>query len=332
MRINLYLILGFFVFQQGFGQLRPEIQNLVTEISDYGGLTSEFIGYAGNQSPQYLRCMLLDSIATESELIFLTEHKSPVVRCAAFPSLCKKNVELSTQILYKHLFDNKIVLVQSGCVGSDRSVADDFIGSYIYILTEKDSVIPTKNREYKTKLDHLILENSLISLRYKTHLIRTLELNKKNYAIVKKIALQAKEPEAIIALAKYHNKKDKNIIVKAFGNEKLEIGAIRATKEFPESDFFPFLVKIFESDFVKSKNDYDKWRLLYQTIAKFPNEPKTIELFERTFTRDKELRKPMEEYLWMAITKYPNPNFEIFKPKLNVDENNIFLLEERDFD
>lgn len=331
-RNYLFLFVIYLIFfQYSFGQFRPEIENLLDEIINYGKITSAYIGYSGSESPQYKRFMQLDSIATENELVQLIEHKSPIVRCIAFPSLCQRNIELSTQVLLKHLSDKEIVYIQSGCEGYNSNVADDFTGNYISILTQRDTIIPAKNIEYKNKLDKIILENSSISLKYKTYLIKNLEKNEQNYTIIRKIALEANEPEAITALAKYQKKSDKKIILKALKNNNFEIAAIRAVKEFPEKVFYSKIMKIIKTDIVKPKYDYPKWRLLYQTLAKYPNEPKTIDFYENTFNIDSDRRKTMEEYLWMAITKYPNPKFEYLKSKLNINEN-LLLLEERDYD
>jgi hypothetical protein len=333
MRIKEIFFIVVLICQQNLAQtIRPEISKLANEISKYGELTSESIGYSGMESEQYIRCMKLDSLATKEELMLLVEDKSPILRCASFPALCNKDIELSTQVLIKHLTDKETVKIQSGCVGSNSSVADDFISNYVYILTQKDTIISERNKELKTKIDKQILEDSSLSLRYKTYLIQNLEQNDSNYKIIRKIALEGKEPEAIFALGKYHNSKDKSIILNAFQNENLEIGAIKATKEFPLKDFYPLITRAFNNEQLKEKYDYPKLRLLYQTLAKYPDENETLVLFDKTFSVKPERLKHMKELLWMAVTKYPNPKFENYKARLDINENDFLLLEERDLD
>ena len=64
-----FILVFFFLFQVSFGQVRPEVKDLVKKISDYGILDSEFTGYSGSQSEQYLNCKRLDSVATEEDLL-----------------------------------------------------------------------------------------------------------------------------------------------------------------------------------------------------------------------------------------------------------------------
>lgn len=328
-----FILVFFFLFQISLGQVRPEIKDLVKKISDFGFLGTRSNGQSRIELERDLNFMRLDSIASEEDLLFLVEDKSPLIRCVAFDGLISRNIEKSTQILNNHLLDSEYINLYMGCTSQSSTVANEFVNKYVYNLIEKDSIVSDKNRNLVKNLNAKILENPLISMNYKTRLIYELEINKENYKLIRKIASQNIEPISFVSLSKYHNKNDVKIILASLENPKFEIYSLITVKEFPEKQFYKKIVSIFESEIEKNKFDYSKLRLLHKTLAKYPNELKTIELFEKTFLVKEESRKSMKEYLWMAITKCPSPKFDVFNSRLlDVDKVNSFLLEEMDYD
>lgn len=312
-------------FQLIFSQtIRPEIQNLVDKIQNGNTLTSEFIYYEGQKSKQFELFQLIDSLATKEELIKLVEHNSPPVRCAAFSPLCRLDLEYSKKVLIAHLNDYQEINLQVGCIGYKSYVADEFINIIRYHLSKDD-------RDYLISLNKQILNDPNCKLQYKSARIRSLEINSENYDLIRRLTLEKTYPEAIIALSKYKNPKDIGIIIGYFGNDKTETYAIHAAKSFPDICFYPYLIKVFKQEWRDRYYSYPKWRILYQALAQYPDEEQTLKLFDKTMSVHNKFRKrTLGKYLWIAATKYPNPKFEIYKNKINLNGNDFLLKEEMD--
>lgn len=322
MKIRTFILLALITQLCSCQNIRSNIGNLVVEIEKNNRLDSEFIGESGRESQQFARFHLLDSLITEEESIILTEYKSPVVRCAAFIPLCRLNPEYSKKILIKHLHDNDTLKVQNGCMGSYSNVGNEYLNIFFNSLAKKDSIISPENKAFVNQLRQIILQDSTSKLYYRTVIINELETTAENYNIIRKIAISGTEPMAIITLSKYKKEQDKPLIIKALGNEETEIYAIYAVKNFPDKEFFPYLVKVFNTEWQKKRYSYSKWRIVYQALAKYPNEPETLQLFERTITvSDKFRKKTLGEYLWMAVTKYPDPKFESYKSRITIEDS-----------
>lgn len=89
----------------------------------------------------------------------------------------------------------------------------------------------------------------------------------------------------------------------------------------PDKCFYDSLVVIFEREWDKSLYDYEKWRLLYEALSKYPSEPKTILLFERTLqTKDAFRYQTLCTDLFIAASKHPNPAFEHLKKRIKLNE------------
>lgn len=320
---KLTVVITLLFFQNIFSQtLRPNIQKLVDEIQKGNRLTSEYINYEGERSEQYDLCRLLDSLATKEELMGLVKYNSSVVKCAAFNTLCRLDIDYSKQTLLEHLNDYQEVKLQSGCISYTSVVADQFINSLRYHLTKNDNI-------FIVNLNKQILEDQNSKLHYKSILIRNLEINSENYELIRKLASQKKYTEAIICLAKYKNPKDIEIIISYFGNDETETEAIHAVKKFPDNRFYPYLVKVFKKEWRDRYYSYPKWRVLYQALAQYPNQEETLKLFDKTILAHNEFRREtLSKYLWIAATKYPNQKFEFYKSKIIIDKDDFLVQQE----
>jgi hypothetical protein len=92
-----------------------------------GIMEGDAIGIGGYDSEQYQRFWFLWNNTKEPDLIKLTDHSSPTVRCYAFQGLVWRKSSNVREILEKHLRDTSEVMYMSGCVG-------DFYTSFDYML------------------------------------------------------------------------------------------------------------------------------------------------------------------------------------------------------
>lgn len=189
-KIILLLILIPFVGFTQDNHSKKSIDELVKEIAMENELTSRAVGFGGSPSGQYQRYDVLKSKATREQLIKLTEHESPVIRCYAFWGLADRQEKDLFPILIDHLGDTATINRQFGCVLSKVSVAD----FYIELLTKRYLITEDYYRknhsqallEEKNKLDSLILYTPN-NLEYLDRLLWEHEPIDRDYARIKEL-------------------------------------------------------------------------------------------------------------------------------------------------
>ncbi len=329
MKYLLVYIITFTTLTSWAQDLTPKVQEIVDGIAESNSVTSEFIYYGGEKSKQFERFQTLDSLALTDELKFLLSHKSPVVRCAAFTSLCKRDIIEALKYLRPALYDKETVNTQNGCIGSSSKIGDIFIEQFIYSLAGIDSTEWMKIQPELLKLDSIIVYDPEIKLLYKSARIKGLEPDSSHYKLIREMAYSKSEPYAVIKLAKYKIEKDKQIIIEWLEDEENKYYGIWAVREFPDSTFYPYLLKIFEKEWQDRYYSYSTWRILYQALAQYPNEPETIRLFDKTISAGNKFRREtLSRYLLIAAIKYPNSKYEKYKNKINVTGLHEEFLEE----
>jgi hypothetical protein len=300
-------------------KIRPVIQTIVDSIAKYNQLNGSAVGYAGVRTIQWDRYEKLSKTATLAELRELTHHENAVVRCYAYDALTTRKDTTAFTILLTHLHDTATVSTLIGCVVSGEQVGDYFLNAVI--LRDSTDTGYKLSSKQKTIIDSVLLFDKHMTLFAKYNLLYDLKPRPEYYGRVKEIAVKEKMPVAIWALAKYKNPNDINIITSAFNDTESEDYAIRSAVLNPDNSFYPVLTKIFEREWSKKLYDYQKWRLLYQALAKYPNGRQTLAFFKRTIqTKDEFRYKTLGADLLIAITKYPDPVFEPLKKHIKLDE------------
>lgn len=313
-----------------FGQtIRPELENLVDSIIRYNRLDGMYIGYHGIKSEQYDRLNLLTEISYSKELFELIKRKNTTIKCAAFQSLCLKDSIDVIPLVVSHLYDTSLVSIQEGCNGSRQIVGDYFLQTFYSYLATKDSSYFVNNYSRIVKVDSILFYDPAIRLAYKEARIKGTNGDTMYYNRIREIALNERIPISVLALAKYKKEQDREIIASYFTDDQAQYYAIWAVREFPDTIFYPLLVKVFEKEWKDKYYDYTKWRVLYQALAKYPN-AKTLELFDKTINaRNKFRRETLGRYLIIAIAKYPNPLFGKYENKVEINKfHREFLGEE----
>ena len=116
-----------FVTNLSFGsydttEVRKSILRIAAKISKYKTVDDRAVGFAGNMTEQYKRFNSLTQVATDKELIILTDHKSEKVRAYAFWASAKRNYTDIKTILEKHLGDTSRFDYYSGCMYTPQKV------------------------------------------------------------------------------------------------------------------------------------------------------------------------------------------------------------------
>ncbi|SEO34472.1 hypothetical protein SAMN05192574_107147 [Mucilaginibacter gossypiicola] len=307
--------------------IRPAIQDIVDSVAKFNRLDSSAVGYAGIRTIQWIRYEKLSKTATLPELRALTRHKSAVVRCYAYDALTARKDTAAFTILLAHLQDTAMVSSFIGCVISREQTGVCFLNS----VTRYDSTYTgyKLSPKQKSTIDSILLFDKRITLSVKYDLLFHLKPQPQYYTRVREIAVNEKTPVAIWTLSRYKKANDISVIVKAFDNIEAEDYAIRSAASNPDSSFYPMLAEIFEREWNEKSYDYQKWRLLYAALARYPKAPQTLAFFNRTIkTKDEFRYKTLAADLLIAITKYPAPVFEPLKKYIKLDEYSMESVHE----
>jgi hypothetical protein len=261
----------------------------------------------------------LQEVATDSELAELTDHENTAVKNYAFLALTSRKSMDPFPILMKHFNDTDRVNTRSVDVGISWPTNE-------YLLL---NVYPTGRHSDKYKLnetqqatvDSIMLFDSTNKIGVRDLMLRYMKPEQRFYDRVREIALSGKQPIAVLILAKYKNKQDVDLVKRSF--EKDEFYAVCAAREFPHPAFYPLLTKMFKKEWAKLEpySEYGKWGVLCEALAKYPS-AETRRLFEKitTFKGEYDYLQ-LKHSLLVAITKFPNPEFEPLKKKIKLDES-----------
>jgi len=294
--------------------LSDELVSIISALEDGGQVESARLGAAGEPSRQWERYEHLKELATVDQLIGLTDYDNAIVRCYAFQALAAKNAVRVFEVLLRHVDDSESVSVQRGCIGMTELTGDYFIN---VVTRGADANGYHLNPTERERLDGILLNDHSVRLAERAWVLDKLEPKPENYARIRQLASDERDGSAVRALARYQRHEDKELIATFFKRETTEVAALYAVREFPDESFYPLVTKVFEREWRKSLYDYPKWRLVYQVLARYPQQPLTLALFDRTVKSGNGFRhETLGGYLLVAITKYPDPLFEPLKSQI----------------
>jgi hypothetical protein len=206
---SLILLLSLEIFAQtsfGAAKISNDVIEIVKKIEEINVLMGSAVGYSGKRPAQYENFVALKNRATANELVELTNHKNGVVRCYSFWALSyKENVDLFL-IIINHISDDEEVKTQFGCIRSKGKVGDFLINvatpEYVDLNSKKLDSSQLK------KLDNILIftPNNLYAT-FKA--IRRAEPSERIYKRIRELAIQEKNQEAVVVLAKYQKEQPK---------------------------------------------------------------------------------------------------------------------------
>ena len=317
------LLISTVTFGQGNNSivLEKEIENIVKKIADENMYKSSAVGYGGARTDQWKRFEALKKKATDEELIILTEHSNAAVRCYSFQALAERKHPETFKILLTHLKDNEIVKTFLGCILSGQTVGDFFldvvtpqhVSLSAYKLSEKE----------RSEIDSLLLFDSEIKLSAKSSLLQNIEPKKSYYKRIKEIFNSENNPNALIALSKFNNPNDIELIINWLKKKETDdqYYGLRAVRHFPDTSFFPYIEQIHQQEIKKPTGfNYSLIRMLYLTTVQFKS-PESRKLIEETLVKAKKSTlKYHSEYIWLALKKYPYPIYKGIKEKIKISD------------
>lgn len=263
---------GYSQFSFDASKLTQLTDSLVREIEKTNIVMGEAVGMGGERPEQYDHFIALKNNARDEELIALSRHPNPCVRCYAVWALADRASVPVLPILREHLRDTQQVATLEGCIG-DRVQAGDFM----IRLVMPEYAGPGKHRltrEESLQLDSLILftPNSLAS-RYDA--LNRAGKREQWYIQIRSLVTEEHNLAALVPLAAYQKYPDLKLI-RSIGerkdlDESGQVYVFEAIQRFSNPEFLPFLQQKLEAAHMDPHWDR-YWSSLYAAIAGYQNE------------------------------------------------------------
>ncbi|MDR0789620.1 MAG: hypothetical protein LBO06_02355 [Bacteroidales bacterium] len=335
LKLTIFL-LAVLCWQNADAQLRPEIKALRDSIASHNILESIALGEGGDPSIVYQYFKKLKNKATDDELRILIKDCNAVVRGYTFLAFLHNGSNDMFPILLEMIYDTATVETQESC-----RIGEEQVGSYCLFKAGYRNSLWYLNTNQTAIIDSILIFDKNIKSYQKNNLLRRLTPDKKYYTRIREIADEERNPSAIIALARYKNENDIEIIKTFFDDKENEYYAVYAAREFPDTAFYPYLVSIFERLWANDKYDYQLSHILCQALAKYPTK-QTCKLFNRIKRIKLNYKDDDDDGIFKyetwgvcmlaAFIKYPNPIFEPIKQSINFDfedeEGKLFIEDE----
>lgn len=284
--------------QFGFSQeppplIRPEILTLVKQIERDSVLQGPLLGMMGDTlfpSPQFTRIAELRGKATLNELVLLTDHSSPVIRCHAIEAVLDSAAETFLPRMPEHLSDTTMLTVEQF----------DFI-------------------DYMTVGDYLRVEVLPACL------LQVLP-NEKSYELIRNLVVREEVPAAIVALARFRKPTDEDLIIAAMDSEATRDYGLMAVREFPATGFFPVLRRIHAEYLSELSLEFLVQVRLYEALVQYKT-AETVALLEQALrAAEQEEFRLHRIYIFAALEKYPAPVFRNVKDGIKLEAGEKHLL------
>ena len=290
--------------------LRQALNTIVTPMADDNMYKSASIGYGAAKTKQWKRFVELKKIATDEELILLTDNDSPAVRCYAFQALIERENPATFDILLKHLTDNETIQSFQGMIVKKQQTGDFFLDLY--------GVQPDE----QVKVDSILFFNPDVKLAAKSDLLQRIKPKEEYYTRLQEIAIKEKNPSALMALAKFQKKKDVSLIISWLeGSPSDQYHGLRAVRYFANTAFFPYLKKIQQAQ-VKEQliPNHNLIRALYFAVVQYKT-PQGRQLIENSLHHTKgSTHKLHAKYIWLALSKYPSATYAGLKKEIKLSD------------
>ena len=260
----------------------------------------------------------LKELSSEKEILEFTKEAKGILKIYSFRVLCEKYNDKCFKVIIDNLHDYTTFKNRNGCV-----IGHDFVTDFwIYFVTSDGWKSNFKlNEEQKIELNKILISDKSIKLMSRFYALREIKTIPENYNQIKSLVVKEKSGIALNLLAQYKKQEDIQLIT-SFNNKKGYLDSfLEAVENFPDEKFYKYVLMAIENE-KKEDAYYDNsnWDRILITLAKYPTlETKTI--FEELLIKNSnEKYSSMSRGILLAITKNPNPIFEILKSKIEVRE------------
>lgn len=298
------------------GKLSDEGRAILAKIERDNSVPSDTMGLRFEYLPKDYPLTVLREELEVNELLMLTKHNNPIVRCYAFKALTMVSEEEAFQILPQHFQDTSQVYTHFGCFGKHLSVGDFFVSVFKGMETKRIDSARLR------KLDSILIFTPN-KLKARSYAMQAMKPDRRYYSRVREIVINEKDFGALIGLAKFRRPEDIHLITTtATGGQwpydsRPYLANLQAIREFPHPQFLSFLeVQLDES--INSGDCSSCW-LLYYDIAGIQNR-EAHQLLNRSFQiADPKIRSKHLLELSRALKMNQNPIYDALRKKLQLE-------------
>lgn len=222
-KISFILILLFSLISNA--QVSSKTEKIVKPLEKYKSF------YALNNEPEKIEKKLFEN-SSNDELFYLSKNgKNPYIKAVSFKILAQKNDERLTEIFKNSINSTEELLYTTECLSSQQ-----LLSSYFFETIIRESNFSAEKKEVlKKEMIDLIFDSKPNNTRLLEQLKYQFPTNNDAYSKLRQQVLESKSEELLIALAKYKNPNDIDLI-KTFGEK-----SFLAIEEFPDKSFLQFL-------------------------------------------------------------------------------------------
>lgn len=281
------------------------LQMVIDSITTIDDIELGFNNYGASKAHQWFQ--QLSDQSSIRQLETLTNYPDPRIRCYAFKAICYRKDPEAYNMFLKHLKDTIHVYIHDYDISYPQMVGD-------YMLRDlRPDSIQLHN------INNLLLNTDGISLYARNDLLKNLNPLPQNYKRIRNIAVKERSEYAILALSRYQKHGDVDIIKTLFDKkDRSEFYGLYCVWQFPDSVFYPYLIKVFEKELISDYLNYPQCRMLFIALAKYPVS-QTTQLFEKALlVQNDHLRKGFVQDIYIALIKSPDIYFAPVMTKLNL--------------
>jgi hypothetical protein len=302
------------------GKLSDEGRAILAKIERDNSVPSDTMGMRFEYLPKDYPLTVLREKLEMNELVMLTKHNNPIVRCYAFKAITMVSEEEAFQILPQHFHDTAQVYTHAGCFGKDVSVGDFFVGVF------KGWEMKRIDSTYLRALDSLLIftPNQLMARSYA---MQAMKPDNRYYARVREIVTSERDFGALIGLAKFRRTEDIHLIMTTVVDGRHWIygtfpylANLQAIREFPNPEFLSFLELHLEE--VLNNDTCPSCMLLYYDIAAIGNREAQVLLSRPFLISDANIRPKHLIELGRALRMNKNPVYDSLRKRLQEEIGN----------
>jgi hypothetical protein len=281
-----------------------------------------------DDNPDSRQLLFFDAFSkkySEKELIELTDHPSPIIRCYSFKALVNQSSPQIFNLLVRHLRDTTYFLRFVACLSDDGYVTDHYLEQVGYAgLRQHTSNFQLTEEESKI-VDSIVLfgdeikkRSHLGSIKYYTrrYALKRLNPEPRFHDRIREIAI-AGVNEALPLLAKYKDPADTAIFINLLRNDEFSnagrnrtIYVREAIRYFPHPSFYPVLKDLLMAEVgTNAISDEYESLPLYKALVQYPTR-ETRELLEKALKMSKDEYHTRSRYIYLALKEKPSKIFD----------------------
>lgn len=300
------------------------MKGITSAISKLDRVSGSAVSIDGHRPEQYDNFELLQREASVPELITLTYHPSPVVRCYSFWALHNQQYDDLFTVLLDHISDTATTETQFGCIVGREKVADFMIN--LMTPTPYKREVTVFNKDQLSILDSILIHEPNELWATSAALMRA-QPTEELYPRIRELVLTGQNQTALLVLAGYQKEEDVDLILNNT-SPSARIGSdfyytYQAIAIFPHPNFFPFLSQHLQETFEKTHYN-SGWSELYGAIAIY-KDSSALHSFEQAFenTKGSRIRRYHMQFLFSALMEHHSPIYDPLLWKLWKEEGRV---------